>query len=76
MVEMLGEMEFSLYGREGGVLVDGAAPLKYLGRPLDQWMTNGRQQGGTPSGHGSSGGGVGQYAVKRRVVHQIVGNAL
>ena len=47
MVEMLGEMKFSLYGREGGGLVDGVAPLKYLGRPLDQWMTNGQQQGGT-----------------------------
>ena len=36
MVQRLGEMEFSLYGREGGALVKGVAQFKYLRRPLDK----------------------------------------
>ena len=31
-----GEMEFSLYGEEGGELVVGVENFKYLGLPLDQ----------------------------------------
>ena len=33
---MLGEMEFSLYEREGGALVEGVAQFKYLVRTLVQ----------------------------------------
>ena len=30
------EMEFSLYGREGDALMEGAAKFKYLSQTLDQ----------------------------------------
>ena len=30
------EMEFSLYGEEGGDMVEGVATFKYLGQNLDQ----------------------------------------
>ena len=33
-------MEFSLYVREGGALVEGVAQFKYLGRPLNQTDEN------------------------------------
>ena len=32
----LGNIEFSLYDKEGDSLVEGAAQLKYLGRTLEQ----------------------------------------
>ena len=32
----MGGMEFSLYGREGGALVEGMVQFKYLGLPLDK----------------------------------------
>ena len=32
----LGNIEFSLYNKEGDSLVEGAAQLKYLGRTLEQ----------------------------------------
>ena len=31
-----GDMEFSLYGREGDKMVEGVTTFKYLGHPLDQ----------------------------------------
>ena len=36
MAQILGEMEFSLYGREGVAIVEGVGQFKYLGRPLYQ----------------------------------------
>ena len=30
------KIEFRLYGREGGVLVEVVTQFEYLGRPLDQ----------------------------------------
>ena len=36
MEERCGDMELSLYGREGYSLMEGVANFKYLGRPLDQ----------------------------------------
>ena len=36
MAEKCMDMESSLYGREGGDLVEGVATFKYMGRPLDQ----------------------------------------
>ena len=36
MVERCREMDFSLYEREGGALVEGVESFKYLGRLLDQ----------------------------------------
>ena len=36
MSEILGGMEFNLYGREGGDLVEGMVQFKYLGLPLDK----------------------------------------
>ena len=36
MSERCGDMEFSLYGIEGGALVEGVANFKYLVRPLEQ----------------------------------------
>ena len=36
MVERCGDMELSLYEREGGYLMEGVENFKYLGRPLDQ----------------------------------------
>ena len=36
MAERCGETELILYGREGGVLVEGVENFKYLGRPLYQ----------------------------------------
>ena len=42
MEERCGDTEFSLYGGEGGALLEGVVTFKYLGRPLDQtdddWM--------------------------------------
>ena len=40
MAESSEEMEFRLYGSEGETLVEGAAQIKYLGRPLDQTDDN------------------------------------
>ena len=31
-----GDMEFSLYGVEGGEKVEGATTFNYMGKPLDQ----------------------------------------
>ena len=36
IAERCGEMKFSLYGREGGALVEVVAKFKYLGCPLYQ----------------------------------------
>ena len=36
ITERCGEMEFSLYGRQGGTLVEGVEIFKYPGRTLDQ----------------------------------------
>ena len=36
MVERCREMEFGLYGREGGALVEGVTTFNYLGLTLDQ----------------------------------------
>ena len=36
MAERCREMDFILYGREGGALVEEVSNFKYLGRPLDQ----------------------------------------
>ena len=36
MVDRSGEIEFRLYRREGGALVEAVAQFKYLGRPLYQ----------------------------------------
>ena len=33
-------MEFSLYSRQGDVLVEGVLQFKYLGRPMDQTDEN------------------------------------
>ena len=49
-------MEFSLYGREGGALVDGVAQFKYLGIPWIRRMMTVRKYGGTSNGRGQSGG--------------------
>ena len=40
MEERCGEMEFILYGMEGGVLVEGVAQFEYMGLPLDQTDDN------------------------------------
>ena len=40
MAERCGDMEFSVYRREGGALVERVANFKYLGRPLDQMDYN------------------------------------
>ena len=36
MEERYGEMDFSLYGRDGDTMVEEVANFEYLGRPLDQ----------------------------------------
>ena len=36
MSERCREIEFSLYVRQRGTLVEGVETFKYLGRPLDQ----------------------------------------
>ena len=36
MAARCGEMEFSLYGEEGGHIVEGMTNVNYMGRPLDQ----------------------------------------
>ena len=36
MAARCGEMEFSLYGEEGGNMVEGVANFKYMGQTLDQ----------------------------------------
>ena len=36
MAERCGEVEFSLYGRKGGKLVEEVANFKYLWQPMDQ----------------------------------------
>ena len=36
MAQRSGDMEFSIFGREGYELVEGVTQFKYLGRPLDQ----------------------------------------
>ena len=35
-LERCKDMEFILYGREGGAMMEGMAKFKYLGWPLDQ----------------------------------------
>ena len=35
IADRCGEMEFSLYRRAGGAIVEGVATFKCLGRPLD-----------------------------------------
>ena len=37
LAQRYGDMEFSLFGREGYELVEGVTQFKYLGRPLDQY---------------------------------------
>ena len=36
MAERCGEMEFSLYGRDGGALAERVSNFNYLGSPLDK----------------------------------------
>ena len=36
LAQRSGDMEFSIFGREGYELVEGVTQFKYLGRPLDQ----------------------------------------
>ena len=36
MAERCREMDFRLYEREGGVLIEGVDIFKYMGWPLDQ----------------------------------------
>ena len=56
LAQRSGEMEFSLYVREGDALVEGVTQLKYLGRTLYQTYYDWYWYGGMSSGCGSSGG--------------------